>query len=89
MASIKELKKLAREKKIPDYSGMTKSELEKSLNITEEKEPESSSKKKTVRVFMHTSYKNIVKEGQVWETDEAKAKELIALGRARLAKKGE
>lgn len=36
----------------------------------------------TVKVFMNTDYRDVVKKGQVFETDAQKADELIRLKRA-------
>ena len=35
-----------------------------------------------VKIKMKTDYRDVAKAGQVWETDAAKAKELVDLGRA-------
>ena len=37
---------------------------------------------KLVKLKMKTSYRHFAKAGDVWETDAAKAKELVDLGRA-------
>lgn len=35
-----------------------------------------------VKIKMHTDYRHFAKKGEIWETTETKAKELVDLGRA-------
>lgn len=39
-----------------------------------------------VKIKMKTDYRDVAKAGDVWETDGAKAKELVDLGRAEYVK---
>lgn len=42
-----------------------------------------------VKIKMKSDYRDVAKKGEIWETDQSKAEELVKLGRAEFLKNDE
>lgn len=63
-----------------------KENQQKETNAIENEDREPVKNAKTVKVKMKSDYRDVAKNGQVYETDADKAAELVKLGRAEYLK---
>jgi len=66
----------------PDWTKHQQKQTGSQTREQKTQESKQSAKETTVKVFMKTDYRDVVKKGQVFETDADKAAELIKLNRA-------